>query len=159
MLKFDTYKLNCSYAHQKSINFPQEIFTKLTNAQQYEMQTSYTKFHPTQSIYNCAKYTTNFILHPLCKVRLCNINQQNSRRKYIKFIQYGLQWATFSLNCINSIFMIFHLLYATFAISVKKCIKQGKGSFVLLNKFLFDSFSQRTQTFNRIKWFPRPNFA
>jgi hypothetical protein len=123
------------------------------------MQTSYTKFHPNQSIYNCAKYTTNFNLHPQCKVRFYNINQRNSKHKNIKFIHYSLQCASFLLNCIKSVLVVFRLLYATFTISDKKCIKQGKGSFVLLNKLLFDSFSQSTQTFNRIKRFPTPNFA
>jgi hypothetical protein len=48
----------------------------------------------------------------------------------------------FPLNCINSVFMVFGLLYSTFTASDTKCIKQGKGSFVILTKPLFDSFSQ-----------------
>ena len=58
VLETDTRKYN--YANQKNFDFPETIFMKLTNAQLYQIQISYTKFYPNQSIYKCGKNTKNF---------------------------------------------------------------------------------------------------
>lgn len=45
-----TCKCNIIYMRTKSITFPLQFFTKLTNAQRHSFQIPCTKFHPTEII-------------------------------------------------------------------------------------------------------------